>query len=166
MSTTQFPSQNRWVKPLCIFSLSALLICIVIIFYCFRQLDTQSDQIVEILNAQNGLIADYQCEINSIDFDNNTVSFSLSVIPRTYREGMEALFVADSGIGITQLLGDLTTSNKFTCEILSELTDSIVISVIFRSGDLEQTEILERYDGLYSNVISESENSIEQESVN
>ena len=167
MSTTESNSKNRWLKSLCILSVSVLLICIVTMFYCFRKLDTQSEQIVEILSAQNGLVADYHCEISTIDLDNNTVSFSLSAIPKTYKDGMEALFVADSGIGTTILRGDLTDNHKFTCEILSELTDSIVISVVFMTGDLEQTEILERYDNLYSDSISDPEhNSIEQESVN
>ena len=167
MSTTEFNSKNRWIKYLCIISVSVLLICIVTIFYCFRKLDAQSDQIVEVLSAQNGLVADYHCEISMIDLDNNTVSFFLSAIPKTYRDGMSALFVADSGIGITTLRGDLTHNNKFTCEILSELTDSIVISVVFITGDLEQTEVLARYDNLYSDSIPEPEhNSIEQESVN
>lgn len=139
-------TQNQWVSRLCLLSVFALLLCIITLFYCFKQLNAQSDQMVAILNTQNGLIADYHCEVNTIDTENETISFSLSVTPKVYKKGMEALFVTDSGIGITALRGDLTDNNKFTCEILSELTDSIVISVVFITGELEQTEILAQYE--------------------
>ena len=158
MLNSNSDTQKQWISRLCLLSVFALLLCIIALFYCFRQLNAQSDQMVEILSAQNGLIADYHCEVNTIDAENETISFSLSVIPKVYKQGMEALFITDSGIGMTTLRGDLTDNNKFTCEILSELTDSIVISVVFITGELEQTEILARYEDGQLIPVSNSDN--------
>ena len=64
-----------------------------------HQIQTIANRVEEILKAQNDLTADYNTEFVAADLARNTVTFSARVVPKTHVEGMEVVFLADSGDG-------------------------------------------------------------------
>ncbi len=114
-----------------------------------RQIGTITNRVEEILKAQNDLTADYGTEMTGWDLSRNTVTFSLRVVPKTYVEGMEVVFLADSGDGPAEFPAQEGPGRAFTGEITCELTDSITLSAVFVNGDTRQTQLLDNYSGLY-----------------
>lgn len=117
------------------------------------QVGSIANQVEIILKAQNSLTADYGVELTSADLANNTVTFAMRVVPKTYVEGMEVLFLADSGGSRTELPGELGADHEFTAQITCALTDSISLSAVFLSGDTRQTQALDAYSNLYSSSL-------------
>ena len=114
-----------------------------------RQINTITNRVEEILKSQNDLTADYGTEMTGWDLSQNTVTFSLRVVPKTYVEGMEVVFLADSGDGPAEFPAQEGPGRAFTGEITCELTDSITLSAVFVNGDTRQTQLLDNYSGLY-----------------
>ena len=114
------------------------------------QINGISTRVESILKAQNNLTADYGTEIIASDLGRNTVTFTARAVPKTYEEGMDAFFLADSGDGPAEFPAELAPGRTFTGEITTELTDNIVLSVVFISPDgVRQTQLLDTYDGLF-----------------
>lgn len=114
-----------------------------------RQINTITNRVEEILKSQNDLTADYGTEMTGWDLSRNTVTFSLRVVPKTYVDGMEVVFLADSGDGPAEFPAQEGPGRAFTGEITCELTDSITLSAVFVNGDTRQTQLLDNYSGLY-----------------
>ena len=108
-----------------------------------------TNRVEEILKSQNDLTADYGTEMTGWDLSQNTVTFSLRVVPKTYVDGMEVVFLADSGDGPAEFPAQEGPGRAFTGEITCELTDSITLSAVFVNGDTRQTQLLDNYSGLY-----------------
>ena len=117
------------------------------------QIGSIANRVENILKAQNALTADYSCEFKSWDLAANTVTFTVRVVPKTYVEGMEVLFLADNGKEVTELAGTINPGYEFTGDISCGLTDSITLSAVFLSGDTRQTQLLDSYYALYSNSL-------------
>lgn len=114
------------------------------------QINGISTRVESILKAQNNLTADYGTEIIASDLARNIVTFTARAVPKTYEEGMSAVFLADSGDGPAEFPAELAPGRTFTGEITTELTDNIVLSVVFISPDgVRQTQLLDTYDGLF-----------------
>ena len=119
-----------------------------------NQIDGIAGRVEEILKAQNDLTADYRAEFVRTDLATNTVTFSLRAVPKTFVEGMEAVFMADSGTGPVEVPGTLFGGTVFTAEITTELTDEIALTVVFLTPDGQrQTQLLCTYTGLLSDSI-------------
>lgn len=114
------------------------------------QINSITNRVEQILNDQNKLTAAMSSEVKSLDLRTNTVTFSLSATPRTYREGMTARFVARSGEDTVQLDVQPGEGNRFSTDLTCPLTDDIELSVIFVCGDQQDTQYLDKYDYLYS----------------
>jgi transcriptional regulator with XRE-family HTH domain len=113
-----------------------------------------SEQVEELLKSQNALTADYSTEMTARDLTRNTITFSLRAVPKTYTDGMTAVFLADSGDGPTEFPADLSPGRAFTCEASVTLTDNITLSVVFASPDgTRSTQLLDTYNGLYSETM-------------
>lgn len=108
-----------------------------------------ANRVEEILKSQNNLTASYGVEILSADLAANTITFSACAAPKTYTEGMEAVFTLDSGGGPLEFPGELGEDLCFRAEMTSALTDSITVSVAFLGGGVRQTQVLESWYGLY-----------------
>ena len=118
------------------------------------QIDGISNRVEEILKAQNALTADYGTKLLAGDLARNTVTFSARAVPKTYEEGMSAVFVADSGDGPAEFPAELSPGQAFTGEITTELTDLITLSVVFISPDgTRQTQLLDTYNYLWSGTL-------------
>lgn len=118
------------------------------------QISFISDQMEALLKAQNDLTADCGTEVTATDYMKNTVTFSVRAVPKTYVEGLTAVFLADSGSGPAEFPAELCPDREFSGEITTELTDNITLSVVLISPDgTRQTQLLDTYDGLYSESI-------------
>lgn len=114
------------------------------------QIGSLTGRVEEILKAQNSLTADYSAQPISADLANNTVTFDLKVVPKTYVEGMTVTFLADYGDGSRETEGQLGESQAFTARLTCPLTDSITLSAVFVTGDTRQTQLLDNFSGLYA----------------
>ena len=114
-----------------------------------RQISSITSRVEEVLKAQNDLTADYDTQLLSADLRENTVSFSLRVVPKTYTAGMWVVFRAESGEEILEFPAQ-EGENGFAGEVTCPLTDSITLSAVFVTGDTRQTQLLEQYSDLYS----------------
>ena len=115
------------------------------------QIGSITDRMEDILQSQNELTADYHTAYLSSDLAANTATFSVYALPKTYQPGMTAVFQARSGGELTQLVVEQPDGdNAFAGEITCPLTDDITLSVVFVTGEVEQTQWLEDWDYLYS----------------
>lgn len=119
-----------------------------------RQIGSISGRVEEILKAQNSLTADYGCEQTAMDLAANTVDFRAWAVPKTYVEGMSAVFQADSGSGPVEVPAVLEPGQAFSADLTAELTDSITVSVVFIAPDgTRSTQLLDQFYSLYSETM-------------
>lgn len=71
------------------------------------------DRVEEVLKAQNDLTADYGVELIARSLMQNTVTFSLRAVPKTYVDGMTAAFLADCGNGPIEFPTDAAPNAGF-----------------------------------------------------
>ena len=115
------------------------------------QIGSITDRVESILQSQNELTAEYRTEYLSSDLAANTASFSVYAVPKTYVPGMTARFQARSGGDTVELtVTEPDGNNAFSGTITCPLTDDITLSVVFVTGDKEETQWLEDWDYLYS----------------
>ena len=118
------------------------------------QIGSISSRVEEILKAQNSLTADYGCEQTALDPAANTVSFRAWAVPKTYVEGMTAVFQTDSGSGPVEVPAVLEPGQTFSAGLTAELTDSITVSVVFIAPDgTRSTQLLDQFYSLYSDTM-------------
>lgn len=117
------------------------------------QIGSIANRVEEVLKSQNALTADYGTEIVSADLAANTVTISAWATPKTYTQGMTALFQVDTGDGPVDYPAELGRGQKFTGTVTCPLTDSISVSVAFITGDKRETQVLYVYSNLYSSSI-------------
>ena len=99
------------------------------------QIGSITSRVEEILKAQNSLTASYSAEFLSSDPGEGTATFALEAVPKTYVEGMEAVFQADCGDGPLEFSGVLGEGQSFSAQVTVPLTDSITLSVVFVTGE-------------------------------
>lgn len=114
----------------------------------YGDISSITDRMEEILQGQNNLVADYSVDIAETDLTADTVTFAVRAVPKTYQEGMTALFVAKSGQDTVELPAQAGTDHAFEGEITCPLTDEIALSVVFITGTQRETQLLEAFDGL------------------
>ena len=115
-----------------------------------RQINGITQRVEEVLQSQNNLAAEQSAEVSDTDYRANTVTVSARAVPRTYVEGMAAEFVLSSGGRIVTVPGALGKDHAFTAQVTGPLSDDIVVSVVFLTGDQRQTQMVEKFFGLYS----------------
>ena len=114
------------------------------------QINSITNRVEDILKSQNTLTAEWSAELASTDLQANTATFDVWVVPRTYVEGMTALFQARSGEDTVELPVEAGEDHAFSGQITCPLTDSISLTVVLVTGDKRETQWLEDYNGLYS----------------
>ena len=115
-----------------------------------RDIASITDRVEEVLKSQNELTADYGTELVRADLTANTVTFRVWATPKTYVEGMTVRFTADNGEAAVSGLGVEGSNRQFAVEITCGLTDDIQLSVCFITDQQEETQLLDRYEYLYS----------------
>ena len=115
------------------------------------QINSITNQVEEILKSQNNLTAEYGTELVARDPKRNTATFTARAVPKTFVEGMQAVFLADSGDGPAEFPAERAPGQAFTGEVTVPLTDSITISAVFINPDgTRQTQLLDTYSSLYT----------------
>ena len=117
------------------------------------QISGIAGRVEEVLKNQNNLTASYGAEIVSADLAANTVTFSAYAAPKTYTEGMTAVFTVDDGSGPREVPGKLGADRTFSAELTCALTDAIDLSVVFVTGEVRETQLLESWSYLYTNSL-------------
>ena len=115
-----------------------------------RQINGIAGRVESILEAQNTLVADWKAD-RAPDYRANGITFTLRVVPRTYEEGMTAIFVLESAGERFEAPVEPGADHAFSGAVTCPLTDDIRLSVVFVSADgTRQTQLLEQYSMLYS----------------
>ena len=119
-----------------------------------NQIGGITGRVEEILKSQNDLTADYGTEWIGTDLKANTVTFALRAVPKTFVDGMSAVFLVNSGSGPEEVAGVLSGGTVFSGEITTALTDEISLSVVFVTPDGQrQTQLLDTYTGLFGDSV-------------
>ncbi len=114
-----------------------------------NQIGGIAGRVEEILKSQNDLTADYGTELVTTDLRANTVTFRLRAVAKTFVEGMDAVFLVNSGAGPVEVKAELSDGGVFSAEATTALTDDISLSVVFISPDgTRQTQLLDTYTDL------------------
>lgn len=114
------------------------------------QINSITYRVENILKSQNSLTAEYSTALVSTDLEANTATFDIRVVPKTYVDGMTALFLARSGEETAELPVEPEEDRAFSGEITCPLTDNISLTVVFVTGDKRETQWLEDFYNLYS----------------
>lgn len=114
------------------------------------QIGSITSRVESILKSQNDLTADWSTQLVSTDLRTNTATFDVRVVPRTYVEGMTALFLARSMENAVEVPVEVGTDGAFAGQVTCPLTDDISLTVVFLTGDKRETQWLEDYSRLYS----------------
>lgn len=115
------------------------------------QIGTISDQVRSLLEQQVNITLSESTDIASVDYAAGTVTFSLSAAPKTYVDGMTAVFTVDCGEEIVSAEGTLGENQCYTASVTCPLTDDeISILAAFVQGDTRQYQLIGQYTGLYS----------------
>lgn len=117
-----------------------------------RQIGSITSRVESILKSQNNLTADWSTQLASTDLRANTATFDVRVVPRTYVEGMTALFQARSMEDTVEVPIEVGPDGAFSGQVTCPLTDDISLTVVFLTDGKRETQWLEDYGQLYSNT--------------
>ena len=123
--------------------------------YVQRNVENQvqgiSTRVEDILEAQNAITADKETNISATDLKNYLVTFSFRAVPKTFTAGTVA-YIEVTNQGSTETFGPFSPAENqtFAGEVTTALTDSILLSVVFETEGVRQTQLLEEYTGFYS----------------
>ncbi len=122
--------------------------------YIDRNVDNQissiTNRVEDILNQVNSFTAEDSAEITGADLTANTVTFALRAVPKTYTEGMTAVFRAQYGEDTEEISAVLGADRAFTAELTCPLTNRIDLSVTFLTEGKEELQPIQSFDELYS----------------
>lgn len=119
------------------------------------QINSIGSRVEEILQAQNNLTADYSAQWTDMDIGAGTVTITASAVPKTYREGMAAQFLAECDGEVLTFPAELGEAQTFSAVFDVPLVDNILVSVVFLDGETRETQLLQQFDSLYSMTIPE-----------
>ena len=117
------------------------------------QINGIGSRVEEILQSQNNLTADYAVDWVETDIPAGTVTISAWAVPKTYREGMTASFLAVCGGETLEIPAELTEGQTFSATFDCPLVDDIQVSVVFLSEDLRETQFLQDFYELYTETV-------------
>lgn len=119
------------------------------------QVNSITRQVEESLKEQADLTADWSAELVSTDLRANTATFQVRVVPKTYTEGMTAVFMMYSGGETVEAPAQSGAGHSFSGEITCPLSDEISLSVVFLSNGTGETQLLADYYDLYTQSFPE-----------
>ena len=94
------------------------------------------------VKGENEITADFDVRWWGSVAEGCSISYDAYAIPKAYEEGMEAIFVIDSGSGPIETEGTLVAGRKFEARMVCERTDNIRIYVVFRRNGAEERQLL------------------------
>ena len=117
------------------------------------QINGIGSRVEEILQSQNNLTADYAVDWVETDIPAGTVTIRARAVPKTYREGMAAAFLAVCDGETLEIPAELTEGQTFSATFDCPLVDDIQVSVVFLSEDLRETQFLQDFYELYTETV-------------
>ena len=118
----------------------------------YSEMNGMAGRIEEILEKQNHVLAYYETEINGVDIETETVTMSASVVPKNYVNGMTVKFLFESAGQMYTVVASEGEGNKFTCQHEFPYSDAINVSVVLKNGEMEQTQLVDYYEGIASST--------------
>lgn len=121
--------------------------------YIDRNVDNQissiTNRVEDVLERMNSFTVEHSAEITDVDLAANTITFEVTAVPKTYTEGMTALFQAEYGDGVAEVEAVQGENQTYTATLTCPLTDEIIISAVFVTGDKRETQKMQTYYSLY-----------------
>lgn len=117
------------------------------------QISSISDRVEEVLKSQNNLTADYGCTAGKPDLAADTVTFDAYAVPKRWVEGMTAEFLVQCGEETLTFPGEAAPGNRFAAAVTVPLDDHITVSVRFDTDGVQETQLLEVFEGLAAQTI-------------
>ncbi len=117
------------------------------------QISSISDRVEEVLKSQNNLTADYGCTAGKPDLASDTVTFDAYAVPKRWVEGMTAEFLVQCGEETLTFPGAAAPGNRFAAAVTVPLDDLITVSVRFDTDGVQETQLLEVFEGLAAQTI-------------
>ena len=117
------------------------------------QIGSIGSRVEEILQSQNNLTADYDAQWTEKDIPGGTVTISAWAVPKTYREGMTAEFLAVCDGETLTFPAEQTEGQTFAADLICPLVDDIQVSVVFLSEDTRETQYLQDFYSLYTETV-------------
>lgn len=108
----------------------------------YRQIQSVTGQVEEILQKQNGVAAQSGWEIVDLSTD-GTLTLRLYAIPREYTDGMTARFQVESPDFDTLSLEGTAQGTTFSCQAEVPPSDEIRLSVVFDDGTEKRTQVMD-----------------------
>lgn len=102
----------------------------------------------DVLNRVNSFAAEHSVEIVSCDYKNNEITFGVSATPKTYVDGMIAVFKVECDEITIEQLGEQDGSG-FSATLTCPLGNTTVVSVTFVDGSRRDYQPLITYYDLY-----------------
>lgn len=109
----------------------------------YNQTNVLTNQIEEILNAQNSVLADFGYNIVGYDYAADTVDIEVYMVPKTYTDGMTAEFAAASDDKTFTAEGIEGEGHRFKTTITCKSSDCITLTVAITKGDIVETQIID-----------------------
>ena len=117
------------------------------------QIDSITNRVEEVLKAQNDLTAEYDCAVDAVDIKGGTVTFSAHAVPKRYIESMTAEFLLQYDDETVVVPAELGAGNRFSAALSCPLHNMITISVRFHSDGVQETQLLEVFEGLVAKTL-------------
>lgn len=121
--------------------------------YIDRNVDNQissiTNRVENVLDRLNSFTVEHSAEILRADLAANTVTFELNATPKTYVEGMTAVFQAEYGGGVAEVEAVQGENQSYSGTLTCPLTNEIVISVVFVTGEKRETQKVQTFYELY-----------------
>lgn len=118
----------------------------------YSEMNGMAGRIEEILEKQNHMLAYYETNVESVNIENETVTMSAAVVPKNYVNGMTVEFLFESEGQVYTAVAIEGEGNKFICEYEFPYSDMINISVVLKNGEMEQTQLVDCYEGIASST--------------
>lgn len=114
------------------------------------QIDNITNQVTSALEQQAKITSSCDATVQSADLAANTVTFTVNATPKTFTEGTEAVFIAESNGKSTESPAVLGEGQQFSGTVTCPLSDEITVSVAFISGGTRQTQVIYSFYDLCS----------------
>lgn len=115
-----------------------------------NQIGSITNRVEDVLERMNSFTVDHSAKIAAADLAANTVTFELKAVPKTYTDGMTALFQAEYGDGVVEVEAVQGGNQDYEATLTCPLSDEIVLSVVFITGDKREKQKVQSYYDLYT----------------
>lgn len=117
------------------------------------QINSISDRVEEVLKAQNELTAEYDCIVEKVDIQNDTVAFRVYAVPRRFVEGMTAEFIVQYGGEQKAIYAENSFGSRFEAEFDCPMDNEIKVLVRFHTDGVQETQLLDVFEGLVDKTL-------------